>query len=326
MFKKLYLPVGMIIAVILSFLCPEPGTWFKALRLSSWLTMNNFLIVVIFLVCGWNMDVSSVKFDRKFALLFASGAVFSLLVSPLLGWGTAKVFCMGVLPATGLIVAAAMPPTLSSGIVLTETANGSTLLAILMTVGYNLLSVITIPLMLALCVTSGGQVDTNPLRMFIQLVMLVLLPSIIGFVLKKWTKRKLPKIFGYAPSTAVILLIWGFFSASSAEFKEHSPTALLQEGASALVLHGILLAVMWYGGLLFKCGKAERKALLFTGGSKTITIAITMLNIIGAGTGAAMVPCLVYYFVQSLVDSALAGKMGLSALKEGEKAQENAVS
>lgn len=320
MFKKLFLPGGMILACILSFIWPDPGTWFKALRLSSWLTMNNFLIVVIFLVCGWNMDVNSVKFDRKFALLFVSGAVFSLLVSPLLGWGTAKIFCMSVLPATGLIVASAMPPTLSSGIVLTETANGSTLLAILMTVGYNLLSVLTIPLMLALCVTASGEIDTDPLRMFIQLVLLVLLPSILGFVLKKATKWKLPKILGYAPSTAVILLVWGFFSSSSADFKQHSPMALLQEGASALFLHVILLAVMWYGGLLFKCGKAERKALLFTGGSKTLTIALTMLNIIGADTGAAMVPCLVYYFVQSLVDSALAGKMGLTALKEEENA------
>ena len=68
-------------------------------------------------------------------------------------------------------------------------------------------------------------------------------------------------------------------------------------------------------------GVPERKALLFTGASKTITITITTLNIIGADSGAALVPALVFYFVQSLVDSSLAAKMGLSCEKNsnGEK-------
>ena len=73
---------------------------------------------------------------------------------------------------------------------------------------------------------------------------------------------------------------------------------------------------MWFGGVAVKIGVPERKALLFTGASKTITITITTLNIIGADSGAALVPALVFYFVQSLVDSSLAAKMGLSCEKK----------
>ena len=313
MFRKLFLPIGIAVSIAVSFIWPDPGIAFKALRCGEYLTANNLMIVITFLVCGWNVDVNNTRFDRKFILLFLGGAVLSLVISPLIGVGVARIFRLAALPATGLIVAAAMPPTLSSGIVLTETASGNSLLSIFMTVGYNLLSVVTIPLMLSFCISADGNIDTNPVKMFIQLVALVLVPSMIGFGAGKLVKRKLPPFFTYLSSTAVIMLVWGFFSASCAHFKQHPVSALLQEGAGALVLHLALLAVVWYGSAVLKIGKAERKALLFTGVSKTITITITILTIIGATTGAALVPALVYYFVQSIVDSALAGKMGLSA-------------
>lgn len=313
MFRKLFLPVGVAVSIVISFVFPQPGIWFKNLNCGPSLTINNLLILIVFLICGWNVDVGKTKFDRKFIMLFAAGAVITLVCSPILGVGTAKLFGLAVLPATGLIVAAAMPPTLSSGIVLTETANGNSLLSILMTVGYNLLSVISIPLMLALCVAGGGEIDTNPLKMFIQLVLLVLVPSVIGFAMQKISKRKLPAFFSYISTLAVIALVWGFFSASSSHFKQHPFSELLLEGGAALFLHIILLVIMWFGAAMFKIGVPERKALLFTGASKTITITITTLNIIGAGSGAALVPALVFYFVQSVIDSTLAAQMGLSS-------------
>lgn len=321
MFRKLFLPLGIAVSVIIAFILPQPGIWFKGLNCGANLTVNNLLIVIVFLVCGWNVDVGATRFDRKFAIIFCAGAVITLMLSPILGWGTAKLFRLAVLPATGLIVAAAMPPTLSSGIVLTETANGNALLSILMTVGYNLLSVLTIPLMLSLCIAGSGEIDTNPVKMFTQLVLLVLVPSVIGFAMQKLSRRKLPPFFSYLSTLAVILLVWGFFSASSSQFKQHPLSELLWEGSAALILHLALLVIMWFGGAAAKVGVPERKALLFTGASKTITITITTLNIIGADSGAALVPALVFYFVQSLVDSSLAAKMGLSCEKKlnGEK-------
>ena len=154
MFRKLFLPIGIAVSIAVSFIWPDPGIAFKALRCGEYLTANNLMIVITFLVCGWNVDVNNTRFDRKFILLFLGGAVLSLVISPLIGVGVARIFRLAALPATGLIVAAAMPPTLSSGIVLTETANGNSLLSIFMTVGYNLLSVVTIPLMLSFCISA----------------------------------------------------------------------------------------------------------------------------------------------------------------------------
>ena len=69
-----------------------------------------------------------------------------------------------------------------------------------------------------------------------------------------------------------------------------------------------LMAVLWYGGKLFNMDIADRKAAIFTAGSKTLTIALATLAIMDAGDGPAVIPCMVFYFLQSLIDSALAGK------------------
>ena len=116
MFKKLYLPVGMLVMLALSLVYPAAGSWIKPLHL------NNVFIILIFLVCGWQTSMEGMKFDRKFAFLFGAGAVISLAVSPWIAMGLARLLQLPELPVVGLVVISAVPPTLSSGIVLTETA------------------------------------------------------------------------------------------------------------------------------------------------------------------------------------------------------------
>lgn len=309
MFKKLYLPLGMVAVVILSLSMPVFGIAFKKLGL------GNALIVAIFLVCGWETRVKELRFDRKFLVIFVSGAVISLICAPWLAVGLASLLRLPALPAVGLVVMAAVPPTLSSGVVMTETAEGNTFLSMTLTIGYNLLGVLTLPVMLVWCLSGGSEIDTNPLRMLLNLTWLVVLPFFVGFAGKKLIKKELPPWGGYIPSTCVLLLLFSFFSSSSGQLKSYPLDVLVLAGAGGLVMHCLLMAVMWYGGLFLKFPKADCKALIFTGASKTITIALTTLAILGADEGGAIVPCLVFYFIQMLIDSVLAGKMGLSTQK-----------
>ena len=98
MFRKLFLPAGIAVAIAVSFIWPDPGIAFKALRCGEYLTANNLMIVITFLVCGWNVDVNNTKFDRKFILLFLGGAVLALVISPLIGVGVARIFRLAAIP------------------------------------------------------------------------------------------------------------------------------------------------------------------------------------------------------------------------------------
>ena len=303
MFKKLFLPVGMLVAVALAFIVPDPGIWFKGLKL------NNWLIIAIFLVCGWQ-TTADLKFDRKFLLVFVTGALITLIAAPFAGWGIAKGFHLDPLSAAGLMVIAAMPPTLSSGVVMTGTAGGNTLLAMTVTIGYSFIGVFILPIILPLVLPEGTEIVVKPGKMLLDLALLVILPAVIGVGLRLLTKKKLPAWGGHIPSLCVILLVWGFFSAASADMLKFPVGTLLAAAAGSLLLHVALMAGMWYGSALFKADVPERKAMLFTGASKTLTIALATLSIIGA-SGTAVIPCMVFYFLQMLIDSALAGKMAM---------------
>lgn len=303
MFKKLFLPIGMVAAILLSFACPAIGVWMKK-SLGS-----NLFIVLIFLVCGWRTMFTEMKFDRKFLRNFLLCGIMALIISPLLGLGLGKVLRLDEAAILGLIVISCVPPTLSSGIVMAETAGGNVLLAMMMTVVFNLVGVISMPIIISLSVSGASNIDTNPLKMFLDLVLLVLLPFFIGWCVQKFAKLKPPAWTGYIPSSCVILLILGFFSGARDKFLSYDLKLLLIAAAASILLRGIFLAVYYYGGKLLKMERADRIAAMFTAGSKTLTIALTMLAIIGAGSGTAIIPCMVFYALQSVIDSTLAAKL-----------------
>ena len=303
MFKKLFLPVGMVTAILLSFIYPQFGISMKK-TLGS-----NLFIVLIFLICGWRTKFGEMQFNRKFLRDFLFCGIMALIISPLLGLGLGKVMRLDEAAILGLIIIACVPPTLSSGIVMAETAGGNVLLAMMMTVVYNLVGVVSMPLVISTLVSSDGNIDTKPLKMFIDLVLLVLLPFFIGWAVQKFAKLKPPAWTGYIPSSCVILLILGFFSGARDKFLSYDLKLLLIAVAAGVLLRLIFLAAFYYGGKLLKMERADRIGAMFTAGSKSLTIALTMLAIIGAGSGAAIIPCMVFYALQSVIDSTLAAKL-----------------
>ena len=128
MFKKLFLPVGMVTAILLSFAYPQIGIGMKK-TLGS-----NLFIVLIFLICGWRTKFGEMKFDRKFLRDFLVCGLMALIISPFIGLGLGKIMRLDDAAILGLIIISCVPPTLSSGIVMAETAGGNVLLAMMMMV------------------------------------------------------------------------------------------------------------------------------------------------------------------------------------------------
>ena len=299
MFKKLFLPVGMVLAIVLSFLYPPIGIWMKKV------IGSNPFIVIIFLICGWRTKFGDMNFDRKFLVNFFVCGIVSLIASPLIGLGLGRALRLD----EAAIIISCVPPTLSSGIVMAETAGGNVLLAMMMTVTYNLVGVVTMPLVISWCVSGNADVDTNPLRMFLDLLLLVLLPFFIGWTVQKFAKFKAPGWTGYLPSACVILLILSFFSGARDKFLSYDLKLLAIAVGAGVLLRLIFLAIFFWGGKLLKMNREDRLGAMFTAGSKSLTIALTMLAIIGAGNSTAIIPCMVFYALQAVIDSVLAAKL-----------------
>ena len=209
MFKKLFLPVGILLAVSWSLTAPAAGLFCKNY------IGTPAMIVAIFLVSGMQMKLNELKIDRKFILGIILGSLFTLVGLSFCGLYAMKLFAWDNYLLAGLLVMLAAPPTLSSGIVMTKEAEGNMMFSIAITVFFNLIAIFTLPLVLGflLHAASAGSVDT--LKMFKQLVYTVMIPLFIGYGIKKLILRNwYHKLIDYIPLVATIMLSLAFFAAA----------------------------------------------------------------------------------------------------------------
>jgi predicted Na+-dependent transporter len=301
MFKKLFLPVGILLAVIWSLTAPAAGIFCKNY------IGTPAMIVAIFLVSGMQMKLNELKFDRKFVLGIILGSLFTLAGLSFCGLYAMKLFAWDNYLLAGLLVMLAAPPTLSSGIVMTKEAEGNMMFSIAITVFFNLIAIFTLPLVLGflLHAASAGSVDT--LKMFKQLVYTVMIPLFIGYGIKKLILRHwYHKLIDYIPLVATIMLSLAFFAAARNSILAIPLPQVLAVLAAGLFFHLFSMAALWLISKLLRMNISDTKAMVLCGASKSATMALAMVAIAGLGTSAAAVPCLLFYALQLFLDALLA--------------------
>ena len=135
-----FLPVGLLLALIVAVLAPTPGALLQQAGLVPW------MVVIIFLVNGYQVDLKKLPRVGRAAKASVVAIAISLLLSPLIGLATVSLFELPADVALGLVVMATVPPTLSSGIVMTQVAGGNVPKALFLTILLNLIGVLSLSL------------------------------------------------------------------------------------------------------------------------------------------------------------------------------------
>jgi len=298
--KSSFLPVGLIVAFFVAWLVPDVGTQFKEWGLIPW------IVVTIFLVNGYQTNLSELPRSRHFVVTLLFTALIALLISPLIGLGVAGILGLGAGFTLGLVVKATVPPTLSTCIVMTQLAGGYATWALIMTLALNIIGIFTIPFMLDLTLDGVGEINIDPLPLLQKLVLLVLIPFLAGLGLRRIANID-PKhiVLQYLPSTCVIMAVWMALSDSSEIFQSLSPTALLSIATAALLVHVILLAICWLGSIALKLEWKAAIAVILTGSQKTLPVAVSVLTALNLPMGEALLVCVLFHFLVLFGDALL---------------------
>ena len=301
MFKKLFLPVGILLAVIWSLSFPAAGLFCKNY------IGTPAMIIAIFLVSGMQMKFNELKFDRKFIFGIILGSAFSLAGLSFCGLYSMKIFHWDNYLLAGLLVMLAAPPTLSSGIVMTKEAEGNMMFSIAITVFYNLIAIFTLPLVLGFLLHAANTGSVDTLKMFKQLVFTVMCPLFIGYAIKKFIFHNwYHKLIDYIPLISTIMLSLSFFAAARSSILAIPLLRVIAVLAAALFFHIFSMAVLWLISKLLRMNISDTKAMTLCGASKSATMALAMVAIAGLETTAAAVPCLLFYALQLFLDAMLA--------------------
>jgi predicted Na+-dependent transporter len=301
--KKNFLPLGLLAATGAALASAEPGAGLKDLNLVPW------LVATIFVVNGYTLQLQELKFDWVLGRAFGAAALLSLGLGPIVGLCLAKGLHLAPETSLGLIVMSSMPTTLSSAIVIAQLAGGNVVWALFFTVGLNLVGIFSIPAMLSLTLRMPDGVSMSASTLLAKLLLLVLLPLIVGLLLRRLKPEVVVgKWLGFVPSTCVILTVWLSLSSSRDSVLGLTIYRLAVLALAALGVHFILLVLAAGLAKLLKLASAEAKALVFTSSQKTMPVALSVLAVLGVG-GTALIVCLVFHFVQLMLDSTIAGEI-----------------
>lgn len=310
--KNYFLPIGLLLAFLLAWLDPRPGIVLHQLGLMPW------MVIIIFLINGYQTNLKQLPRGRGVITGAMVGISISLLISPFVGLAVASVIALPIGAVLGLVVMATVPPTLSSGIVMTQIAGGNVPKALFLTILLNLVGIFTIPFMLHLTLESIGVISISPWPLLQQLILIVLIPFLVGMLLK--LVINIPPgywLLKYLPSLCVVGTVWMSVSASADTLREINLLLLLLLVVGAFAVHGTLLLLCWVSRYIYRPEPGEWRALLFTASQKTLPVAIGVLAALGEPIGLAMVACIVFHFLQLFLDSIIASKLG-QVLKQRE--------
>jgi len=307
---NMLIPLVLVGAIIAAWIFPTPGAALSAAGLAPW------LVALIFLINGYQTDLGRRPGGR--ALIFAIGlmAVINLVLGPMLGLAAVRLLDISGGLALGMIVMAAMPPTLSSGIVLTVVAGGDALWALLFTIALNILGIIAIPITIPEAAALGEGIAIDPWPLFEKLLIVVLMPFLLGQVARHLIgSGRYGNALKHIPTLCIAAAVWMVMSktALSTTLSALPFSALGLTAIGAFGVHGLLFALCWVVAKMQRLPDVAVSAFVFTGSQKTLPVAVGILATLQVEIGHAVLACVAFHFVQLFLDSWIAGAWGKSS-------------
>ena len=227
-------------------------------------------------LCLKLQDFARVVKAPKAVLLALFGQIVLL---PLIAWGIGSIFSLTPVFFLGLILIACCPGGSSSNI-FSKLAGGDVALSVTLTACSSLITLVTVPVIMAWSTRAAGEAVgiTLPVgNLLKQNLLLMLLPVLIGIGVNQWWPKAaaaIDKVLAKAAFPALMLLVTVFFA-------QHYKTIFANMGTLGLcVTLLILLSASAAAGLsrLFRLGGQQRRTIVIEVGMQNAAQAIAVAS------------------------------------------------
>ncbi|KDO47068.1 hypothetical protein CISIN_1g023071mg [Citrus sinensis] len=174
-----FLPLALIGGVAFGFANPSLGCLADKYQLSKFSTF------AIFIVSGLTLRSGEIGAAAEAWPVGIFGLFSILLFTPYFSKLILQVQLQPQEFVTGLALFSCMPTTLSSGVALTHLAGGNSALALAMTIISNLLGIMIVPFSISKFIAAGVGISVPTKQLFKSLVLTLLIPLILGKVLRE---------------------------------------------------------------------------------------------------------------------------------------------
>lgn len=305
-FSDVYLPLGLILAFVLAFFYPSWGEYLFHINLFG-LKINQIIIFLIFGISGYLLKFDNFRFNSHLLISLSGGIIISMLCAPLLALILLHIIPLNAGLTIGVLTISCVPPTMATGIISTTISKGNTTWAIVFTIVLNAVGVLIVPFTFDNFVDVVASQKINALAILQSLFLLVVLPAIIGFFIKKKWGMKKHFLFTYFQPSAIIFIAFCTVAAGRNNFTKLTPSSIILLLITVIILHFLLIGVCLLFSKIKKLKLEETKAFTFVCSQKTLPLALSILAILPTEIATlATIPCLLYHLSQVFIDSFIA--------------------
>ena len=251
------------------------------------------------------------------------GMIGQILLLPLIAWGMIQAasffpsFSHSLTPLfiIGIMLVACSPGGSSSN-VFSMLAKGDVALSVTLTACSSIITLFTLPLIMAWVTAEVGEaVDIHlPVgKLLMQNIVLMVVPITIGFMLnlyKEQTAQKIHNVLKRIAMPALVLLVTIFFI-------QHRATIVEEFGSLGLMMTVLILATTGCGALLawlFRLTGKERRTLVIEIGMQNAAQAITIAcSPLIFNNEVIAIPAIIYALMMNLI---LLAYVGITKLKK----------
>ena len=198
-----YMGVLVLVAAVVSLLFPSLTSEVSP-------SVINYLLGIVMFGMGLTLNLQDFKvvFSRPRDVIIGCLAQFTVM--PLLAWGLSKAFALDEALMLGVVLVGCCPGGTASNVI-TYLAKGDLALSVGMTGVSTLLAPLLTPLLTWLL--AGKTVDVNVAGMFLSILWVVILPIVVGLVVKRLWPRFTERAVAYLPAvstlaiTAIVMIV-----------------------------------------------------------------------------------------------------------------------
>ncbi|WP_329760056.1 bile acid:sodium symporter family protein [Acinetobacter pittii] len=284
----------VIVFAVLALWQPEFFVWLKA--------YIPWILGIIMLGMGMTMTVDDFKGVLQSPKAVLIGVVAQFVVMPGLAYVLCKLFNLPPEIAVGVILVGCCPGGTASNVI-TYMAKGNVALSVACTSVSTLLAPVLTPAIFYLLASQWLKIDAA--SMFISISQVVLLPIVIGLILRTWLKRQVESYIQVMPLVSVIAIV-----AIVAAIIGGSKAAILQSGLlilAVVILHnGLGYLLGFTAARFFKLPYADSKAIAIEVGMQNSGLGVALAAVHFAASPITAVPSAIFSLWHNISGPALA--------------------
>lgn len=242
-----------------------------------------------------------------FALTFLLFPILGLLAQPIL------VPMLGKELYWGVLFLCFLPSTVQSSIAFTSMAKGNVAGAMCSASFSNIIGMFITPILVSQFILGQSQHQFQASESIIKIVSLLLLPFIVGQLLRPWLLpwlQRYSQVVKIFDQGSILMVVYGAFSSAvvAGLWQQLSLTMLLSLVLVCSSLLTLVMLISWYLPALFGLSLQDRKTIFFCGSKKTLASGVPMAQIlfIGQPLGMLVLPIMIFHQIQLVVCGILA--------------------